>query len=62
MIRQAVTGAQRNHIPAGICGEAPSNYPEVAEYLVKLGIDSISLSPDALLRTIERVVAIEGKN
>ncbi|WP_323844224.1 phosphoenolpyruvate synthase [Microbulbifer magnicolonia] len=59
MIRQAVEGAQRNGIPAGICGEAPSNYPEVAEYLVKLGIDSISLSPDALLRTIERVVAIE---
>ncbi|WP_226661522.1 phosphoenolpyruvate synthase [Microbulbifer aggregans] len=59
MIRQAVEGAKRNGIPAGICGEAPSNYPEVAEYLVKLGITSISLSPDALLRTIEKVVAIE---
>ncbi|WP_295797502.1 phosphoenolpyruvate synthase [uncultured Microbulbifer sp.] len=59
MIRLAIEGAQRNGIPAGICGEAPSNYPEVAEYLVKLGIDSISLSPDALLRTIEKVVAIE---
>ncbi len=61
MLRLAIEGAQRNGIPAGICGEAPSNYPEVAEYLVKLGIDSISLSPDALLRTIERVVEIEGK-
>ena len=59
MIRQAIEGAQRNDIPAGICGEAPSNYPEVAEYLVQLGIDSISLSPDALLRTIEKVAAIE---
>ncbi|QIL89219.1 phosphoenolpyruvate synthase [Microbulbifer sp. SH-1] len=59
MIRLAVEGAQRNGIPAGICGEAPSNYPEVAEYLVKLGITSISLSPDALLRTIEKVVVIE---
>ena len=59
MIRQAIEGAQRNDIPAGICGEAPSNYPEVAEYLVKLGIDSISLSPDALLRTIKKVAAIE---
>jgi len=59
MIRLAIEGAQRNGIPAGICGEAPSNYPEVAEYLVKLGIDSISLSPDALLRTMEKVVAIE---
>lgn len=59
MIRLAIEGAQRNGIPVGICGEAPSNYPEVAEYLVKLGIDSISLSPDALLRTIEKVVEIE---
>ncbi|MFV8782637.1 phosphoenolpyruvate synthase [Microbulbifer sp. SA54] len=61
MIRQAVEGAKRNGIPAGICGEAPSNYPEVAEYLVKLGITSISLSPDALLRTIPRVAAMEQR-
>lgn len=60
MIRQAVEGAQRNGIAAGICGQAPSDYPEVAEYLVKLGIDSISLNPDALLRTIALVVALEA--
>lgn len=59
MLRLAIEGAKRNGIPAGICGEAPSNYPEVAEYLVKLGINSISLSPDALLRTIERVAILE---
>ncbi|WP_226648272.1 phosphoenolpyruvate synthase [Microbulbifer variabilis] len=59
MIRLAIEGAHRNGIPAGICGEAPSNYSEVTEYLVKMGIDSISLSPDALLRTIEMVAAIE---
>ncbi|WP_226703102.1 phosphoenolpyruvate synthase [Microbulbifer elongatus] len=59
MIRLAIEGAKRNGIPAGICGEAPSNYPEVAEYLVKQGITSISLSPDALLHTIERVAVIE---
>lgn len=59
MLKMAVEGAHRNRIPAGICGQAPSDYPEVAEYLVRLGIDSISLNPDALLATRERVVAIE---
>ncbi|WP_237065005.1 phosphoenolpyruvate synthase [Microbulbifer guangxiensis] len=59
MMKQAIEGAHRNGIPAGICGEAPSNYPEVAEFLVRQGIDSISLSPDALLKTLERVSALE---
>lgn len=59
MMKQAIEGAHRNDIPAGICGEAPSNYPEVAEFLVRQGIDSISLSPDALLKTLERVAALE---
>ncbi|MCK9503629.1 MAG: phosphoenolpyruvate synthase [Porticoccaceae bacterium] len=59
MIRMAIEGAHRNGIPVGICGQAPSDYPDVAEYLVKLGIDSISLNPDALLATIANVVEIE---
>src|SRR5690606_16107618 len=58
MIRMAIEGAHRNGIPVGICGQAPSDYPDVAEYLVKLGIDSISLNPDALLATIANVVEI----
>ncbi len=59
MLRWAIEGAHRNGIPAGICGQAPSDYPEVAEYLVRLGIDSISLNPDVLVETIRRVVDIE---
>ncbi|MBB3060121.1 phosphoenolpyruvate synthase [Microbulbifer rhizosphaerae] len=59
MIRWAIEGAHRNGIHAGICGQAPSDYPEVAEYLVRHNIDSISLTPDALLKTIEKVAAIE---
>lgn len=58
MLRLAVEVVHNQGIPAGICGEAPSNYPEVVEYLVQLGIDSINLSPDALLRTTEKVSAI----
>jgi pyruvate,water dikinase len=39
----------------GICGQAPSDYPEFAEFLVECGIDSISLNPDTVLKTIERI-------
>jgi pyruvate,water dikinase len=42
MIRLAVDGARRNGRHSGICGQAPSDYPEMAEYLVEIGIDSIS--------------------
>ena len=43
----------------GICGQAPSDYPDFAAFLVERGIDSISLSPDALFRTMRRVVDVE---
>jgi pyruvate,water dikinase len=61
MIKLAVEGCKRNNRHSGICGEAPSDYPEVAEYLVRLGIDSISLNPDSILKTIRNVVALENK-
>src|SRR5437764_15131516 len=52
MLRLAVTGAKRNHRHVGICGEAPANYPEIAQFLAGLGIDSISVTGASLLRTI----------
>ncbi len=61
MIELAVEGARRNRRHSGICGQAPSDYPEVAEFLVKLGIDSISLNPDSVLKTIRDIVALEQK-
>jgi pyruvate,water dikinase len=45
MIRLAVEGCRRNGIHSGLCGQAPSDYPDMAEFLVELGIDSISLDP-----------------
>jgi pyruvate,water dikinase len=60
MLRLAVTGAKRNHRKVGICGEAPANYPEIARFLAEIGIDSISVSPASLLRTIEVVRAAEA--
>ncbi len=59
MIELAVQGCQRNQKHSGICGQAPSDYPEVAEFLVKLGIDSISLNPDSVLKTIQDIVKLE---
>ncbi len=59
MMRRAVEGARRNRRYSGICGQAPSDYPEVAEYLVRLGIDSISLNPDTVLKTTLKVLEIE---
>ncbi len=61
MIQWAVEGCQRNQRHSGICGQAPSDYPDVAEYLVKLGIDSISLNPDSVLRTLEAIGKLEQK-
>ena len=52
MLRLAVEGAKRNGRYVGICGQAPSDYPEIAEYLVRLGIDSIGLNPDSVIATI----------
>jgi len=61
MIRWAVEGARRNERHSGLCGQAPSDYPEMAEYLVEIGIDSMSLNPDTVLATTERVLALEKR-
>ncbi|WP_050631645.1 phosphoenolpyruvate synthase [Bradyrhizobium viridifuturi] len=55
MLRLAVAGAKRNRRHIGICGEAPANYPEIARFLAELGIDSISVNPSSVLRTINIV-------
>ena len=61
MIRLAVEGAKRNGRHSGICGQAPSDYPEMAEFLVEIGIDSISLNPDAVLATTRHVLEVEKR-
>ncbi|WP_298826040.1 phosphoenolpyruvate synthase [uncultured Piscinibacter sp.] len=60
MLRLAVEGAKRNGRHSGICGQAPSDHPEIAKYLVELGIDSISLTPDTVLRTMRALAEIEA--
>jgi len=61
MIRLAVEGAKRNQRHSGLCGQAPSDYPEMAEYLVDIGIDSISLNPDSVLSTTRHILEVEKK-
>ncbi len=61
MIRLAVEGCRRNGIHSGICGQAPSDYPDMAEYLVTLGIESMSLNPDTVLKTTQRILEVEER-
>lgn len=59
MIRLAIEGCRRNQRHSGLCGQAPSDFPEVAEYLVRQRIDSISLNPDAVVKTTLRILELE---
>jgi pyruvate,water dikinase len=61
MIRLSVEGCKRNKRHSGLCGQAPSDYPEMAEFLVDIGIDSMSLNPDAVLKTTQHVLDVEKK-
>jgi pyruvate,water dikinase len=61
LIRMAIHTAKRCGRKIGICGQAPSDHPEFAELLVREGIDSISLNPDAVLKTRLKVAAIEAE-
>jgi pyruvate,water dikinase len=59
MIRLAVEGCRRNGIHSGLCGQAPSDYPDMAEFLVRLGIESMSLNPDTVIKTTRQVLQVE---
>lgn len=61
LIRQVIQTAHQYKRKVGICGQAPSDYPEFAEFLVQEGIDSISLNPDTVLKTRTRIAAMEKK-
>lgn len=62
LIRETIHAAKRNKIKVGLCGQAPSDIPEFAQFLVEEGIDSISFNPDALIKGIENILATEKKN
>jgi pyruvate,water dikinase len=62
MISMAIQGARKNHRHIGLCGQAPSDYPEFAEFLVKEGINSMSLNPDSIMKVTLQLVDIEDKS
>ncbi len=60
MIAQAIATCRAKGCKIGICGQAPSDYPEFAQFLVEQGIDSISLTPDTILKTTQAILETEN--
>jgi pyruvate,water dikinase len=59
MIELVIERAKKSGKKIGICGQGPSDYPEFAEFLVRCGIDSISLNPDTVVKTTDRILQVE---
>jgi pyruvate,water dikinase len=59
MVAMAIDAAKRCGKKIGICGQAPSDYPEFAEFLVKRGINSISLNADTVIKTTQHILETE---
>lgn len=61
LLADLIKKAKKTKTKVGICGQAPSDYPEMVEFLVEQGIDSISLTPDTVIKTTELVYKTEQK-
>ena len=61
LFRMAIEGCARTGSHSGFCGQAPSDNPEIARFLVEHGIDAISLNPDAVIATTLAIAAIEAE-
>ena len=59
MVQTVIQRVKHNGKKIGICGQAPSDYSDFAEFLVRCGIDSISLNPDTILKTTEKILQVE---
>ena len=61
MIRMLIKAAKKAKRKVGICGQAPSDFPDFAEFLVEQGIESMSLNPDTIITTLQMVSEKEKK-
>lgn len=59
MIEPAIAACKKRKKYIGICGQAPSDFPEFAQFLVGLGIDSLSFTPDTVIKTIPKIAEAE---
>jgi pyruvate,water dikinase len=59
MIAQLIQTAKECGVKVGICGQGPSDHPDFAQFLVEQGIDSISVTPDSVIKTIKAIHAVE---
>ncbi len=61
LVEMVIRAAKKRKKKIGICGQAPSDYPEFAQFLVECGIDSISLNPDTVIKTTQKILEAEKK-
>lgn len=61
MISSLIRSAKKMNVKVGICGQGPSDYPDFAQFLVEEGIDSISVTPDSFMKTVNAIKEIEDK-
>ncbi|MFW6180559.1 MAG: phosphoenolpyruvate synthase [Spirochaetota bacterium] len=61
MVSRLIDAAHRHETKVGICGQAPSDHPDFAAFLVREGIDSMSLNPDSVIEVIKRVARVESE-
>lgn len=61
MLEMLITTAKKANVKVGICGQGPSDFPDFAQFLVELGIDSISVTPDSVIKTVKAIAEVEAK-
>ncbi len=61
MLKMLIDTAKKNKVKVGICGQGPSDFPDFAQFLVDLGIDSISVTPDSLVKTMKAIYEVENR-
>jgi pyruvate,water dikinase len=59
LLKMLIDTAKRKKVKVGICGQGPSDFPDFAQFLVELGIDSISVTPDSVIKTLKAISAVE---